>query len=101
MSVDISDLGIALSNPTRVNLLQLLSDSNYEASEAHEVYNRTFKQGKHRESIYRELEKLVDIGLAEKDYNQEEKRLVYSLPYEFAKVDFANSEIVLSERADD
>lgn len=96
-----SDLGIALSNPTRVKLLQLLSDENYGASEAHKMYNQTFNEGKHRESIYRELEKLVDSDLVEKDYNQEEKRLVYSLAYESAKVDFANSEVLLSKRADD
>jgi len=98
--VDVSDLGTALSNPTRVNLLRLLGDSSYDASEAHKAYNQTFEETKHRESIYRELEKLVDSGLVRKDYDQEEKQLVYSLQYTSVEVDLRSGNIDMREYID-
>lgn len=91
--VDISRIGSALSNPTRVNLLQLLSEGDYGAVEAYEVYNDTFEDEKHRESIYRELENLVDVGLIEKDYNQDRKQLTYSLHYRTVKIGLEDGKV--------
>jgi Fe2+ or Zn2+ uptake regulation protein len=67
---------------------------------AHEKYNETFDEGKHRESIYRELEKLVESGLVKKDYSQKEKRLVYNLQYCSAEIDFLTGTVEMIENAD-
>lgn len=98
--MDISDFGTALSNPTRANLLNLLNNSDYSATEAYEIYNQQFKDKKHRESIYRELENLVEAGLVRKEYSEDDKKLEYSLPYELAKVEFStmNVELVKSDQ---
>lgn len=95
--MDVSDLGSILSNPTRVRLIRLLSTESYSATEAYEVYNRSFEPSKHRESIYRELEKLVESGLVEKSYSESSKRLEYSLQYSAVSIDLANSDVELTE----
>jgi DNA-binding transcriptional ArsR family regulator len=91
--VDITEIGSALSNPTRVRLLQLLSEGDYTASSAHKAYNENFSDDKHRESIYRELENLVEHGFLDKNYEMNDKELQYSLRLERFEVNLANSEI--------
>jgi Fe2+ or Zn2+ uptake regulation protein len=95
--VDINDVGTALSNPTRVRLLQLLSESDYTASTAHEEYNGRFNDEKHRESIYRELENLVDHGFLDKDYETEYKELRYSLRHERLELNLPEAEVEILE----
>jgi len=91
--VDINKVGSALANPTRVRLLSLLSEQDYSASSAHEVYNERFSDEKHRESIYRELENLVEYGFLDKGYENDVKELRYSLRCERLQVDLVKSEV--------
>lgn len=95
--MDINKVGSALTNPTRVRLLRLLSERDYSASSAHEEYNRRFGDQKHRESIYRELENLVEYGFLEKGYRTEKKELQYSLRCERLEVDLVTSEVEVLE----
>jgi len=95
--VNINQAGSALSNPTRVRLLSLLSEQDYSASTAHEEYNERFEDDKHRESIYRELENLVEYGLLTKNYQTEEKELRYSLRYERLEIDLTTSDVDVLE----
>ena len=95
--MNINKVGSALANPTRVRLLRLLSEADYTASSAHDEYNKRFSDEKHRESIYRELENLVEQGFLSKDYEMEAKELQYSLRFERFEVDLKNSEISVLE----
>lgn len=91
--MNIEAVGTALSNSTRVRLLRILSDSSHTASSAHREYDRRFSDGKHRESVYRELEKLVERGLVDKHYETESKELRYSLRCRRLELDLGESEV--------
>lgn len=95
--MDINDVGTALSNPTRVRLLQLLSESDYTASTAHEEYNGRFNDDKHRESIYRELENLVEHGFLDKNYETKSKELRYSLRCQKIEINLLEAEVEVLE----
>lgn len=77
--MEITDVGKALSNPTRVNILKLLCGRPYSASELHRKYIEQYDDDKHRESIYRELENLKEFGLVKKKYKSDEKSLYYEI----------------------
>lgn len=95
--MDLSTFGSALSNPTRVELLSLLSDTSGTASDLADRYNERYDDTKHRESIYRELEKLVEVGLLDKEYDTEARELQYSLSIVEYRVNLASSEVVVEE----
>lgn len=95
--MDINEVGSALANPTRVRLLTILSEQDYSASTAHEQYNKRFSDEKHRESVYRELENLVEYGLLNKNYATKEKELRYSLRCERLEVDLVDSVVEVLE----
>lgn len=91
--MDAVDAGKALSNNTRVRLLQILSDESLSATEAKEKHNTRFDEDTRRESIYRELEKLVELGFLNKDYDSEEKSLVYTLRFDSITVYLDSGEV--------
>ncbi len=84
--MDLMEVGKALSNETRLRLLQLLADKSDSASGVHERYVNEYDDRKHRESIYRALEKLVEVQILTKEY-QKESGLVYHLANEQLVVD--------------
>lgn len=89
----ISEIGKALSNPVRVKILHILSENDLTASEVHKKYNNSFNDDKRRESIYRELEKLVDFSIVDKEYYQEDKKILYSLISERININLSNRTI--------
>lgn len=91
--MDITELGKAVSSKTRVRILQLLSENSYTASGLHKKYIDEFDDDKHRESIYRELENLVDLGLLEKEYESKNSSLIYRLEDLRYIVDLSESEV--------
>lgn len=95
--MNIEDVGAALSNLTRVRLLRILSDTSHTASSAHEEYDRRFSDSKHRESVYRELENLVEQGLVEKHYETESKELRYTPRFTRLELDLEQSEVRVVE----
>lgn len=95
--MEINEFGSALANPTRVRLISILSEDDYSASSAHKEYSKRFDDEKHRESIYRELENLVEYGLLTKEYRTEDKELQYSLRYERLEIDLIDSSINIIE----
>ncbi|MFC7230512.1 ArsR/SmtB family transcription factor [Saliphagus sp. GCM10025308] len=70
----------ALANDTRRKILQLLLSDPKTATETHEQYLEAYEDEKHRETIYRYLETLVEAGIVEKEYRQN-RGLVYSVPH--------------------
>lgn len=71
----------ALSSETRLNLIELIDRERHTVSELTKMYESEYN-GKTRETIYRELEKLVNASILEKEYKQEIKSFLYSLKSE-------------------
>jgi DNA-binding transcriptional ArsR family regulator len=95
--MDVIDVGKALSNPTRVNILKLLCKSSFSASDLHKKYLDEFEDDKRRESVYRELEKLQKYGLVKKRYASDEKTLYYELISANLTVDLESSEVRINK----
>lgn len=79
----------ALGNDSRVRILQLVLAEPMTATETHETYLDTFDGEKHRETVYRYLETLVDAGLVKKEYHSS-RGLVYSAPHSQLILDLEN-----------
>lgn len=83
--MDLQQVSQALSNPTRLNLIRIIKENPCSAAEAHRRYIEDY-EGKKRESIYRELENLVEASLLSKEYNSQEKEIQYNSPYTMLRV---------------
>jgi len=79
--MELRQVAKALSNPTRINLLKIISENPRTAAETHRVYLEEYED-KRRESIYRELELLVDANLIAKQYDGDDKGIKYHTLYE-------------------
>lgn len=90
--MDLLQVGKALSNETRLQLLQIIADEPDSATGAHQRYVNKYSNQKHRESIYRALETLVDAELLTKEYEKDEG-LVYQLPHREFIVDVQEANI--------
>lgn len=78
----------ALSNKYRVKTLQLLMSEPKTATETYDQYLETYDDEKHRETIYRYLETLVDAEIVEKEYHND-RGLVYSVPHHRLMLDLS------------
>lgn len=76
--MELTTVAHTLASETRVRLLRILSENPSTSAEAFNQYAQMYDSPKRRESIYRELENLADAGLVTKQYESEEKKLVYS-----------------------
>lgn len=90
--MDLLEVSQALSNPTRINLIQIIRDNPLSASITHQKYIENYEDKK-RESIYRELENLVDASLVIKEYNSEEKKIEYRLAHKYLSVDLTETTV--------
>lgn len=79
--MDVTEVGKALSNGTRVKILRLLADGPRSSIETHERYEERYEEGKRRETIYRELETLVDAGILTKEYNETAGQIEYRMKH--------------------
>lgn len=91
--MDVTEIGKALSSETRIKILRLLAESPQSSIETYEQYERKYEEGKHRETIYRELENLVEAGLLAKEYNQATSQIEYSFKHQQLLVDLSNISI--------
>lgn len=96
--MDVTSVAHALSSETRVRLLALLHQQPMTSSDAFDVYQATFDSPKYRESIYRELENLVEAGLVEKRYESGEKRLMYVVEQDIVCFDLETSNVRMDTR---
>jgi len=77
--MDILQIASALSSETRLKLIRVISHNKLSAVEIYKIYNKTYGEKKHRETIYRELENLVRVNILNKIYLKDEKKIVYEL----------------------
>jgi Fe2+ or Zn2+ uptake regulation protein len=98
---DICKLAKILSSETRLRLIKILSnEKRLSAVEVYNIYKRLYDDVKHRESIYRELEKLVDVKILTKEYDKRMKKLVYKLHTKEIIIDLLNLQIKIVEFCD-
>jgi Fe2+ or Zn2+ uptake regulation protein len=81
---DVRKKSKALSSKTRLNLIQLIGRDKYTVSQLKAMFEQNY-EGRTRETIYRELEKLVDAGILSKEYHNQRKKLFYSAELEEIK----------------
>jgi DNA-binding transcriptional ArsR family regulator len=96
--MDVTEVGKSLSNETRVKILRLLSDGPRASIETYQKYEKRYGEGKHRETIYRELENLVDVGILKKEYNETAGQIEYRLKHECLLVELDEGIVTPHER---
>jgi len=66
-----------IGTPGCLRILMLLKNNSLSLNEVDEVL---YKENiyKHRESAYKALEKLVNLKIVKKEYDQERKKIIYS-----------------------
>lgn len=74
---ELESIAKALSSDTRLKILKLLVGKNLSSIEVFKEYKKKFNDGKHRETIYRGLEILLDAGILDKHYDKKNKNVVY------------------------
>ena len=93
--MEVTKLGNMLKSRTRINILKILDKKNLRAIDVYNQYKTIFKKdAKHREFIYKELERLVDADILDKKYNNEIKGITYSLKFHTASINLLNGEVV-------
>jgi len=71
-----------LNSRIKIDILNIISNKECTVTEVtSELKNRGYKV-KYRESIYRHLEKYNELGLVEKKYDPNEKKITYTSKYE-------------------
>jgi len=83
----------ALGSETRLKILKLLGCRRLSSANIYKEYAKGFRDGMHRESIYRALEKLVDAEILKKEYDETEKEIVYGLRHRRLIIDLINQKI--------
>lgn len=84
--MELKQVGNALANDTRLRLLRLVAEKHDSAVEIHRRYIDEHDDEKHRESIYRALEILVDSQLLSKEY-RDGQGLIYRLNHDRLSID--------------
>jgi len=84
-----------LKSKTRVNILKILDEKSLRAIDVYKEYKALFKaDAKHREFIYKEMERLVEAGILEKKYNTEIKGITYKLRFKKISIDLLSGEVI-------
>lgn len=92
--MNVNQIGNMLKSKTRVNILKILDDRSLRAIDVYNEYKALFKaNAKHREFIYKELERLVESGILEKKYNADIKGLTYKLKFKKISINLLSGEI--------
>lgn len=82
----------ALSSQTRRLIIQILSKSVLSGIDIYHEMKSKNKDCPNRESIYKELQKLVESKIIKKSYNPKEKEIQYELYYSKFTLDLASME---------
>jgi len=92
--MEVTQIGNILRSRTRVNILRILGEKSLRAVDVYKEYKTTFKkEAKHREFIYKELERLVESGILDKKYDREIKGITYNMKVKKITVNLLNGEI--------
>ena len=71
----------ALKSSTRRQIIQILAEKPYSGMRVYLKAKESDPKTPRREAIYKELQKLVEIGLVEKKYSMEFKEIQYELSF--------------------
>lgn len=74
----------------------IVAQGERSAIDTYQEYRKKYRDQKHRESIYRELEKLTKSGILRKYYDSEKKELVYRLSSEKLSIDLNKGIVTLT-----
>jgi len=92
--MEVTHLGNALRSQTRVNILKILGKKSLRAIDVYNEYKVLFSNdAKHREFIYKELERLVDAGILDKRYDRNTKGIIYALRFQKIHIDLITGEV--------
>lgn len=95
--MEVTRIGNALRSQTRVNILSILGKNSLRAVDVYNKYKVLFKdEPKHREFIYKELERLVDAGLLDKRYDRKIKGITYTVKFHKVCVNLLTGEVTVS-----
>lgn len=87
----------ALNSDTRLRIIDILNENeSCGVIDILEDYVRLYGQIR-RETIYREVEKLVKAGIVDKRYSQKEKRIYYELRFRRFNADIINRRIFIGK----
>ena len=95
MTKEIDNIYNLLSSKLRIMLCLTLNKDMLSLLEIMEYIKKNYKIKKSKEAIYRALENMVNANLVEKTYDQNSKKLKYSLKVSKLEIDFQNKEISL------
>jgi len=95
--MEVTQIGNMLKSRTRINILKILDEKSLRAIDVYNQYRILYKkEAKHREFIYKELERLVEAGLLDKKYDREVKGITYTLKFHKVSVNLLSGEVATS-----
>ncbi len=92
--MDLKRTLIALSSNKRLEMTNILS---YNDLSAPEVFSKMKSPPVFRQSVNRDLDVLVEVGILKKFYHQQTKKILYGLIWKSLEIDFRNLKIVGKE----
>jgi Fe2+ or Zn2+ uptake regulation protein len=98
--MDLLMLVQALDDTTRLELLKILSRRPKTVNEVSQELKKIGKHVKYRQTVYRALEKLLDVGLLDKHY-EKGRGLVYRLRYRKIYLDLKKMEAEMANSIKD
>lgn len=91
--MDVSEVGAALSNETRLNLITLLlEEGSMTGKRAHELFVERYEKHR-RQSIHSALGTLVEAELLEKSYDTEVGGIVYDVRNPLLLIDLEEMDV--------
>jgi len=82
-----------LASERRLKILGIMNRTNQTSAELHRKFNSRYGEKYPRETIYRDLELLVNTGIVAKNYDRGDKKLYYTLTTEKVAIDLRTPEI--------
>ena len=90
------DLLSVLSSPLRIEILKLIAERPMSVNEMLSELTRRGFRVKYRESVYKVVEKLVSVGIADKYYDTTKKGIVYKLQKTRVEIDLKTGKVTCS-----
>lgn len=91
--MDVNEFGAAISDRTRLRLIEIIHEKGPMTSKQTHSEFVTRYDDRRRESIYKALEKLVEVDILSKEYKGTEDGLVYELQHNIVEINLALREI--------
>jgi len=89
----IDEICKALGSETRLRILEILANGGMSSVKVYHEYSKKFHDKKQRESIFRALQKLVNVNILEKVYDDKKKEIIYKLKAKEITIDLVNQRL--------